>query len=832
MWNKRGTRRRDRAVRPPKRNRRIEQAGVLLLAVVVAGLLPSSSPTVSPVVAAATLGQGAISIDFVGRGTPMGAAEKAGVVSRSRWNNAGGASRSTGLALVDETGAVTGATMVWRSDGVWSTGIADRAGNSRLMKGYLDTSSGRPTTVTISGLQSRAYAIYVYADGDNGGASRSGTYQVGGAGLPTSSVTLTDTKNTNFAGAFTRASNSAGNYVAFSVNATGFTVTATPGPASDGRKRAPINGLQIVPTTQAPDFSVSAVPGSQTVTPGAVASYLATVNALNGFSGSVSFGVTGLPAGATASFAPATVSGAGGTTLSVSTSPASAAGSSTLTITGTSGSLVRSASVTLVVAPPPASAISGSITPASAGAGATVALGGSAAAVTVADAAGAYRFSGLANGNYAVTPDKAGYVFSPASRIVAVNGASVTGVDFTAADATPTYSLSGTISPFLGGAGATLTLSGTANAVVTADASGHYVLSGLANGSYTITPANPGYAFVPASRDAAIADTSLTSLDFTALGPDRDRANSYDDEWEASWVSHARALLQTPGKTNGFVLEIGDSITHSMAYAAWARQGQGRTTEDLQAVSWARATSWGTGNFDVGNRNGWYLADADTTSQRGMTSSGGLSAGELLSGSGNGGPDMLPTSDAVAARQTLVDPTYTGNLDIDTLVAAFGDAQFAVVMLGTNDPSNPANLAALSSIVDKLEAQHIVAILSTIPPRNDGYSNDLNVQFNAAVRDLARARSLPLIDFYQEILLRRPGTTWFGTLISSDGVHPTGSGGGFSSSSNPYAPGGDPGTHTTGEAASNVGYLLRSWLTIQKLKEVKQHVIDGATPLF
>ena len=80
------------------------------------------------------------------------------------------------------------------------------------------------------------------------------------------------------------------------------------------------------------------------------------------------------------------------------------------------------------------------------------------------------------------------------------------------------------------------------------------------------------------------------------------------------------------------------------------------------------------------------------------------------------------------------------------------------------------------------------------------------------------------------IVLRRPGTTWFGTLISSDGIHPTGSGAGFSTTSDPYTPGGDPTTYRTGDAASNVGYLLRTWLTVQKLKEVKQYVIDGATP--
>jgi hypothetical protein len=151
-------------------------------------------------------------------------------------------------------------------------------------------------------------------------------------------------------------------------------------------------------------------------------------------------------------------------------------------------------------------------------------------------------------------------------------------------------------------------------------------------------------------------------------------------------------------------------------------------------------------------------------------------------------------------------------------------------MLGTNDPGNPNNVDDLVAIVDTLEAQQIVPILSTIPPRNDAFSDELNVQFNAAVRSLAESRSLPLIDFYREIVLRRPGTTWIGTLISGDGVHPTASGAGYTTTSSPYAAGGDPVTHTTGAALENVGYLLRSWLTIQKLKEVKRYVVDGIDP--
>jgi hypothetical protein len=97
------------------------------------------------------------------------------------------------------------------------------------------------------------------------------------------------------------------------------------------------------------DFSVSATPSSQTVLAGGTATYTASAAAAFGFNGTVTFGVTGLPAGTTASFNPASVTGSGSTSLTVSTSGSTPAGSYALTITGTSGSLRHSVNVTLVV---------------------------------------------------------------------------------------------------------------------------------------------------------------------------------------------------------------------------------------------------------------------------------------------------------------------------------------------------------------------------------------------------------------------------------------------------------------------------------------------------
>ncbi|MEN3338149.1 MAG: hypothetical protein V7647_1825 [Acidobacteriota bacterium] len=192
---------------------------------------------------------GAIGINFVGTATAMGTAETAGVVSQSHWNNAAGAAHSTPLPLVDAAGSATGGSVTWSGASVWATPISDVAGNSRLMKGYLDTTSTSATTVTVSGLQARAYDVYVYGDGDNHSYTRSAAYTISGAGITSSTTIMTDVASANFASTFTRASNSAGNYVKFTIAASGFTITATPTAPDTGTRRAPVNGIQIVPAT-------------------------------------------------------------------------------------------------------------------------------------------------------------------------------------------------------------------------------------------------------------------------------------------------------------------------------------------------------------------------------------------------------------------------------------------------------------------------------------------------------------------------------------------------------------------------------------------------------
>jgi Galactose oxidase-like, Early set domain/PKD domain len=96
----------------------------------------------------------------------------------------------------------------------------------------------------------------------------------------------------------------AGNYVA------SFTVTDIQGASSPAATRS----------ISVSDFSISASPASQTVLPGGSATYTVTATPVNGFSGTISFSVTGLPTGATASFNPGSIASSGSSTLTIATS--------------------------------------------------------------------------------------------------------------------------------------------------------------------------------------------------------------------------------------------------------------------------------------------------------------------------------------------------------------------------------------------------------------------------------------------------------------------------------------------------------------------------------
>ena len=232
--------------------------------------------------------------------------------------------------------------------------------------------------------------------------------------------------------------------------------------------------------------------------------------------------------------------------------------------------------------------------------------------------------------------------------------------------------------------------------------------------------------------------------------------------------------------TEGVVLHLGDSITFDASYRAWALTGRGKTPEDEAILRWSHCG-------ERNERDGWYLAS--------RTAASGVRADQYLAGG------------------------FKGLLSLDDIVKKY-NPQVAIVMLGTNDSwqGRPVNDYAsdMNRIIRRLLENGTVPILSTIPPMVP--ARELGDQYNAELWKLAEHYQLPVIDFHGEIIGRRPDGSWNGALLYEDDPHPTENRAGVTPESEP-----------TPENLRESGYLLRGWLSVKKLIEVRERVWGAET---
>jgi hypothetical protein len=115
----------------------------------------------------------------------------------------------------------------------------------------------------------------------------------------------------------------------------------------------PVQSTVVTLTVSAPvaaDFTINATPGSRSNKRGSIDTYSVTVTPSGGYDETVAFSVSGLPAGTSSNFSPASVVGGGSSTLTIQTTiPTTPKGTYTLTITGTGATKTRSTTVTLRV---------------------------------------------------------------------------------------------------------------------------------------------------------------------------------------------------------------------------------------------------------------------------------------------------------------------------------------------------------------------------------------------------------------------------------------------------------------------------------------------------
>jgi len=220
----------------------------------------------------------------------------------------------------------------------------------------------------------------------------------------------------------------------------------------------------------------------------------------------------------------------------------------------------------------------------------------------------------------------------------------------------------------------------------------------------------------------------------------------------------------------GYVAQLGDSITYSMAF--WSPLGWDDPTKYLpegeQAAKLPENKPWKNiiqGTRDKGpefaNYSGWKVGQ------------------------------VLKALDGVLEKSR---------------------PEVAIIMVGTNDISGgkvPAGYRdELEQLVKQCTAAHCVPILNTIPPRRN--HEQVVGEINKIIQEVAGKSQVPLVDFHAECVRRWPEKTWDGTIISSDGVHPSGG------KSNDYSP----------ENLKNSGYALRNWLNFLAYRQLYFEVLS------
>ncbi len=236
-----------------------------------------------------------------------------------------------------------------------------------------------------------------------------------------------------------------------------------------------------------------------------------------------------------------------------------------------------------------------------------------------------------------------------------------------------------------------------------------------------------------------------------------------------SWVGPMKAVHAKFDGKPGYVAQFGDSITYSMAF--WS------------PIGWDEVDK--------------YLAEDDGLPKR-------PSDGRWR--------DVLRGMKAKGPAQGNYSGWRVGNV-----LAAMDNVlkrekpEAAIIMVGTNDISGgkvpDSYRPGLEKIVQKCLDAGCVPILNTIPPRRDHQA--AVDQANKIVRAVARRHRVPLVDYHAACLRLRPGNSWDGTLISDDGVHPTGG------RTNVY----------TEANMKNCGYALRNWVNFLAVRELYFRVL-------
>jgi len=277
----------------------------------------------------------------------------------------------------------------------------------------------------------------------------------------------------------------------------------------------------------------------------------------------------------------------------------------------------------------------------------------------------------------------------------------------------------------------------------------------------------------PPEETASPSDTGEAPIDAPALYPD-DRIQSPVTPWVAdTW----RSIVEGSGGQADVFMKVGDSHTDSRStFYCFADPDQ----TDLGSHA---ALSDTLAFFRGGDAAGATPFDRDSEAAL-----SGMSTGWVLSG------DPSPLEVEIAA----IDPRYA--------VVHYGSNDMEQGT--THDSAMPGFYVAMMDLLDLLEGQGILAILTAIPARLDLASAGEWVEtYNALIRGMAQARQLPFVDLHL--------ATWDleGHGLSGDGLHLEAYTGGAC---------------VLTEEGLEHGYNVRNLIGLEALDRVRDAVIEGA----
>jgi hypothetical protein len=243
--------------------------------------------------------------------------------------------------------------------------------------------------------------------------------------------------------------------------------------------------------------------------------------------------------------------------------------------------------------------------------------------------------------------------------------------------------------------------------------------------------------------------------------------------FDAATDSHIRTLVAqgaARGNPHDVMSKLGDSITESASFmddCGYGWYDLGLHPELLTTVQYFSAHSLPEGRNSLNRQS--------------LCATAGWTTGDAL----NGG-----TSAPIYQELNAVHP------------------QWAIIMYGTNDMDRSdltTFQANMNRILDIVEANGTVPIISTVPNRHDSTrAAALVPQFNDAIRTIAATRHIPLID-YNVAMSPLPNEG-----VGPDGIHP-----------NSYNNGGNIEACYFTSAGVQYGYNMRTLTALQMLDRIR-----------